>query len=167
MARCRQRAEINRRPSSSRSSLNEARFRVSLARSHRRGRCILLFVASSQPASLSAPALCPRLSGILSLSGRRMAINPCRSWGPGLLKLLYGSEPKSDGLRFEIPARASAHTIARQCACRSSRFVWTRVRVSTRIHTYIHMHMSSPRSSPLFLSRTNRGTVSPRKQGRA
>lgn len=86
--------------------------RALASRSHRRGHSILLFVAGSQPAPLSAPVPRPRLSGILSLSGRRMAINPGRSWGPGLLKLLYGSEPKSDGCvsRFQ---RARAHTQSR------------------------------------------------------
>lgn len=126
--------------------------RALASRSHRRGHSILLFVAGSQPAPLSAPVPRPRLSGILSLSGRRMAINPGRSWGPGLLKLLYGSEPKSDGLRFEIPARARAHIQSRAGVLLGAPVLClTRVRVAC-VDTHTHTHMSSPRSSLLSFS---------------
>lgn len=67
--------------------------------------------------SFSLSLSLPLFWGTLAFSGRRMAINPARrSWGPGLLKLLYGSEPKSEGLprvsRFQREQRARVHTHA-------------------------------------------------------
>lgn len=66
---------------------------------------------SSRSVALSVPFSPPPLFWYSRFLAGGWLLIPRRSWGPGLLKLLYGSEPKSEGLRFEIPARrARAHT---------------------------------------------------------
>lgn len=137
----RQRAEINRRPSSFMFFFQWARSPTcSLKASPLLLSIVLFSPVQALPCAPSFP--------VLSLSGRLLI--PSGSWGPRLLKLLYGSEPPEIGgpVHFEIPTRASR-----------SRFVLIDVRVC--VHTN-----SGPLSFSLFLSEASNGAISPRKRRR-